>query len=294
MKKNFFDKMSDSYENFHLRESEIHMGGDTFFINPRLKLALGWSLFILCCVLAYFLVGVPFMDRDEKEKTSTRANTRKETTKELAQEKSEEKTEESDMFVPYEKDAHQDLNAFIESYYLAMENCDHVALQEMVTDTSIYQDNESLKKKAEFITGYHNITVYTKKGMVEGSYVAFVVAKLTITGVNSSPYDIVTMYIISDDQGYKIENGELSGETMAYIEKIQGERDIQDVYQLVEEKNAELKEEDATLRAFYEKIGGGNTESTSEEASSEQETTKTPEQEIEEPEDGGEPEENEE
>ncbi len=250
MKKNIFDKMSDSYEKFHLKGTEINMGNDTVYISPKLKLMLGWSVFILCCILAYVFVGRPFgngrnISREDKE---------------ALLDKKIDVDEEHDTIVPYEKDADKELNAFIEEYFQAITECNNEKLQNMVVDASVYKDNESLKKKAEFVTEYNNITVYTKEGLEDGSYIAFVVANLTIAGVNSSPYDIITLYIVNGERGYRIHNGTLSKDMTEYIEKIKGDKDIQKVYKSVEKKNTELKEKDASLRDFYDIINRVNIE----------------------------------
>ena len=248
MKKNIFDKMSDSYESFHLKESEINVGNDTIYISPKLKLALGWSIFILCCILAYVFIEIPFPKKDIAK-----------TDKEAILDEKIDVEEEHETIVPYEKDADKDLNAFIKQYFKAITDCDNVTLQDMVTDSAEYNSDESLKKKAEFITGYDNITVYTKEGLEEDCYVAFVVTNLTITGVNSSPYDIMTLYIVNGSRGYLINNSELSEETKQYIEKVKGDEDIQKIYRSVEKKNAELKEKDASLQEFYDIINGQKT-----------------------------------
>lgn len=253
MKKNIFDKMSDSYEKFHLRDTEIRKGNSTITIRPKLKLMLGWSLFIFCCVLAYAVLGVPF----------GQGKTISEEEKKAVLDEKVDVDEEHDTIVPYEKDADEELNAFIESYFNAITTCDNLALQDMVTDSSEYNDVESLKKKAEYITGYTNITVYTKAGLDEGSFVAFVVANLTIAGVNSSPYDIITLYIVNGSRGYLVNNGTLSEDAQIYIEKIKGDKDIQKIYRSVEKKNNELKEKDASLREFYDIISRRNMETSS-------------------------------
>lgn len=253
MKKNIFDKLSDSYEQFHLKDTEIQKGGSTIVISPKLKLTLGWSLFVLCCVLAYIVLGNPFqknvdISAEEKEKVLT---------------SEVDVEEEHDTIIPYEKDADEEVIEFVTTYLKAITNCDNLALQDMVTDSSQYNDNEDLKKKAEFITAYDNITVYTKEGLDEGSYVAFVVANVTITGVNSNPYDILTLYLINGARGYLVNNGQLSEDAAAYIEKIKGDEDIQKIYRSVEKKNNELKEKDASLREFYEIISRRNVETNS-------------------------------
>ncbi len=253
MKKNIFDRMSDSYERFHLKESEIRMGNDSISVSPKLKLVLGWSVFLLCAVLAYVFVGFPFLNVggatkvDKKDVLSQKVDTKN----------------EHDTIVPYEKDADKELNAFIGDYFKAITSCDNEKLQDMVTDSSEYSNNESLKKKAEFITGYDNITVYTKEGLEEGSYVAFVVSNLTIAGVNSSPYDISTLYIVTGSQGFRIQNGTLPDEISKYIEKVKGDKDIQKIYKSVEKKNEALKEKDSSLQQFYEIISRRNVETNS-------------------------------
>ena len=253
MKKNIFDRMSDSYERFHLKESEIRMGNDSISVSPKLKLVLGWSVFLLCAVLAYVFVGFPFLNVggatkvDKKDVLSQKVDTKN----------------EHDTIVPYEKDADKELNAFIGDYFKAITSCDNQKLQDMVTDSSEYSNNESLKKKAEFITGYDNITVYTKEGLEEGSYVAFVVSNLTIAGVNSSPYDISTLYIVTGSQGFRIQNGTLPDEISKYIEKVKGDKDIQKIYKSVEKKNEALKEKDSSLQQFYEIISRRNVETNS-------------------------------
>ncbi|MBR1598888.1 MAG: hypothetical protein IJ661_08260 [Lachnospiraceae bacterium] len=255
MKKNIFDKMSDSYEKFHFKDSEVHVGNDTLYISPRIKLILGWSLFILCCVLAYALLGNPFVEKKNK-------GISQEQKQEILEQEVDEEKEHATM-VPYEKDDNEDLNAFIDEYFTAVTSCDNVKLQDMVTDPSEYSDNEALKKKADFITKYDNLTVYTKDGLDEGSYVAFVVSNLTITGVNSAPFDIVTLYIVTGAQGFRIVNGELSEETKDYIAKIKGDKDIQKVFQSVEKENGKLKEKDDSLKEFYEIISRRDVETES-------------------------------
>lgn len=250
MKKNIFDKMTDSYDNFHLRESEIKMGNETLYISPKLKLTLGWSFLVLCCVLVYVFMGDAIIPKKMN---------RMEEKKAVLDEKIDT-SKEHDTIVPYQKDADKDLNTFIESYFKAIVDCDYTALQDMVTNGSEYSNDVALKKKAEFIKGYDNITVYTKEGLDEYSYVVFAVANVTIAGVNSSPYDIITLYVVNGARGYLVNNGTLSDDAVEYIEKIKGDADIQKVYRSIEKKNAELKKKDPSLQEFYDMLSQKNAE----------------------------------
>lgn len=245
MKKNIFDRISDSYDDFHLKSSEITVGKEKkISVSPKLKLIMGWSLFILCCVLGAAIVDTPASRNRELSQEE----------KEAVLDENISLNEEHDTIVPYEKNADEELNAFIQEYFTAITACDYVALQEMVTDSSQYMNDALLKKKAEFITAYDNITVYTKVGLDEGSYIAFVVANISIAGVNSSPYDITTLYIVNGARGYLINNGILTLDTQEYIEKVKGDKDIQKIYRSVDEENEKLKKKDPSLQEFFDII----------------------------------------
>ncbi len=250
MDKNIYDKLTDSYDSFHLEKSEIRFGKKTVSVSPKLKLILGWSIFVLCCVLGYVIIQTPNGKSKELSKEDKEAVLKEEVSLD----------EEHDTLVPYQKNADEGLNSFIENYLKAIVDCNFVALQDMVTDPTMYKSDDLLKQKAEFITGYDNITVYTKEGLDEGSYVAFVVSNLSIVGVNCSPYDISTLYIVNGARGYLINNGTLSMDTQEYIETLKGDKDIQDIYRAVEKENVELRAKDLSLQEFFDIISRRNVE----------------------------------
>lgn len=249
MDNKLFDKVSASYEKFHLEDSRLQKGEKSIVVSSKLKLILGWSVFVLCCILAYVLVLNP-----------SRQNPKNVDPQEVADEQVDV-DEEHKTTMPYEKDAYEDLNDFMERYYDAVVRCDNVTLQKMVMDPSEYSSDEALKKKAEFITGYSDLTVYTKKSIEEGNFVVFVVSTVTISGVNSSYYDFQKFYVVNGERGYMINNGTLSDEVNDYIAKVTGDEDIQKICQSVQEKNAKLQKKDPSLEEqFYNVIQKESTE----------------------------------
>lgn len=249
MNKNIFDKFSDSYEKIHLKESEIKLHNEVIYFSPKLKLIFAWSLFTLILFIA-IIMGlkddeIPHVSKEEKNA--------------VLKEKVDS-DEEHDTIMPYEKDVNSELNQFIVEYLNAITDCDYKKLQKMVSIPSQYKNDEDLKRKAEFITHYDDITVYSKEGLDEGSYIVFVVANVTIAGVNSKPYDILTLYVINGARGYIINNGKISDDARAYIDKVKGDKDIQKIYKSVEKKNKQLEEKDESLREFYEIISRKNVE----------------------------------
>lgn len=251
MDNKLLDKVSESYEKFHLEDSQIKKGDKSIVVSSKLKLILGWSVFVLCCILAYIFVLNP-----SKKETSNK-NPENVVLEDV------EIGDEHKTTIPYEKDAYEDLNEFMEIYYDAIIRCDNMKLQKMVTDPSVYSSDEALKKKAEFITDYSDLTVYTKESIEEGNFVVFVVSTVTISGVNSSYYDIQKFYVVNGERGYMINNGTLSEEVSDYIAKVTGDKDIQKIYQSVKEKNEKIQKKDPSIEEqFYDVIKKGTSEST--------------------------------
>lgn len=251
MDNQLLDKVRQSYESFHLEDSQIKKGDKAIVVSSKLKLILGWSVFVLCCILAYIFVLNP-------TKKETNNGNPEAVVLEDVEIEDEHKTT-----VPYEKDAYEDLNEFMETYYDAIIRCDNIRLQKMVTDPSVYSSDEALKKKAEFITDYSDLTIYTKESIEEGNFVVFVVSTVTISGVNSSFYDIQKFYVVNGERGYMINNGTLSEEVSDYIAKVTGDKDIQKIYQSVKEKNEKIQKKDPSIEEqFYNVIKKETSENT--------------------------------
>lgn len=251
MDNKLLDKVSESYEKFHLEDSQIKKGDKSIVVSSKLKLILGWSVFLLCCILAYVFVLYPSEKNMKHRKPET------------VVEEDVEINDEHKTTMPYEKDAYEDLNDFMERYYDAVVRCDNVMLQKMVMDPSVYSSDEALKKKAEFITDYSDLTVYTKESIEEGNFVVFVVSTVSISGVNSCLYDIQKFYVVNGERGYMINNGTLSQEVSDYIAKVTGDKDIQKIYQSVKEKNEKLQKKDPSIEEqFYDVIQKATSETT--------------------------------
>lgn len=250
MDKNWMNQLNLSYEKFHLEESNIKKGNKTIVVKPQIKLLLGWSLFILLLVVAYVFVLRP---SEEKPKEVA-----KKTTQETTQDVVEEEITNQDVHettVPYEQDAYPELNDFITNYYTAITSCNIETLQSMVTNPGEYSSDANLKKKAEFIKEYTNITVYTKKSCEEGNFVVYVVSNINISGVNSAPYDIHKYYVVNGERGYMINNGELSQEVEDFIIQVTADEDIQKVYEAVNSENEQMLSQDHTIQEqFYDVI----------------------------------------
>ena len=132
MDKNIFDKLADGYENFHLKESNIQTKKGTVSVSPKLKLILGWSLFALCCVIVYIVNTTLLVPREITAEE-----------KEAVLEEDIALDEEHETIVPYEKDAIEELNQFVELYLNATTACDNKTLADMVTNPQQFRTSTS-------------------------------------------------------------------------------------------------------------------------------------------------------
>lgn len=157
----------------------------------------------------------------------------------------------------YETNANLDINALVSSYFSALAACDQASLKNSVTDPSEFDDMTNYQRKAELITGYRNIDCYTVKGYTEGATLVYVVFNPTMSGVNSSPKDIVYFYVVEQNGNYLIDNQELSPEVTDYIASVTEGKDIQELYQMVKEDEDRCLNEDPTYYEFIQKIQQG-------------------------------------
>lgn len=231
----------------HFEDTELRFGSEKLYINPKMKLAIAWILFLVVCVIFVFAVKGK---SDEKE-TDIAGNT---STENAAGAENAEGG--AYQMTPYELDAYPDLNTFIQQYLDAMVACDGETLKTLVLDGTQYDDMSALIARAEFIKGYTNLHCYTKPGYVENSYIVFAVTNTAIANVTTQPMDIMVLYVLKDETGaYKINNYTLDDQTKLYISNAKQDQDIQEVMAQIDANNSQAATQDPTLQAFYDMLG---------------------------------------
>ena len=223
-KKNSF--LGDTY--IQTKEGEI-------VIRAGMKLAIGWVIFALLCscyVYAFFIRKPKIVPGEN--------NTVELTIPENAS---------------YKKSDVSEINDLVSKYLTAKAACDQATLQSLVTDPTEFDDTSVLEDAAKYLKGFEDTTCYLADGYAEGEYVVVELSYMDIADVESKPLDIVTFYIITDQDGsYKIANGELSNAQLSYLNSFKASKDIQDIYVHVKENTEYLLDTDKTFRAFYDLI----------------------------------------
>ena len=156
-----------------------------------------------------------------------------------------------------EENAYPEVNALVERYYEASAAGDAEALSEIYKGLD---ETEILKAVAtsEYIDKIDNITVYTKPGPVEGSYVAYVYNEVKLFDYDGKVPGLETLYICTDENGNLYINGDIAdaGE-LDYIKQISVQADVIDLNNKVASKYNEMVSGDEALAELLTKMRSG-------------------------------------
>lgn len=159
----------------------------------------------------------------------------------------------SSVFI-YKTNANMEINALISDYYSGIVSCDQQLLKSIVTNPEMFDDMTEYEKTSKKITGYTNINCYSVSGYSQDATLVYVTSNVILSGIQSTPMDIKKFYVKFDGVNYMIFNGSFSAEELAYIEKIQAEPDIQNLYMNVLDNLNYCLETDPSLKELYDKI----------------------------------------
>ncbi len=168
-----------------------------------------------------------------------------------------ETAEEEKIVVPeeaLEKDAYPEVNNLVKQYYQALVDGD----METIKSIKNYIDEEEelkIVKKSEFIESYPMITVHTKKGPEEGSFVAYVQYEVKFIDHESTAPGLNTLYICKDEEGkYYINANELDESVVEYLKTISVQNDVVDLFNTVQVAYNDVKTQDENLSIFLDEL----------------------------------------
>ncbi len=156
-----------------------------------------------------------------------------------------------------EENAYPEVNALVERYYTASANGDSDTLAEIYKGLD---ETEILKAVAasEYIDDFENITVYTKKGPVEGSYVAYVYNEVKLYEYEGTVPGLETLYICTGDDGSLYINGDIADASeIDYLKQINVQADVIDLNNKVASSYNELVSGDEKLAELLTRMRSG-------------------------------------
>ena len=191
---------------------------------------LGLAILVVLLVLFFGVRAVTGLVTS-KEKGNTTEKTqvvdsKNDNTEAKDESKNNDKKEETSSL---EKNAYPEVNSLINSFYEAWGRKD-IEQMKQLTDNLDAAD-EAKVTNSTYIESYNDITVYTKPGLTDDSYVVY------------------------EDGSYIIHNDSSDEKINAYLQKVTQDEDVQKLVSQVEDDLNSAIESDEDLKAFEEQLG---------------------------------------
>jgi hypothetical protein len=147
----------------------------------------------------------------------------------------------------------------VQRYYTAVVSKDIDTLKQIVE--SLDEDAQQAIFDNNFVESYNNMTVYSKNGPVEGSYVVYACYDGKIIDVDTMAPSLSLLYICTNDDGSLYVADPHSDEQVeAFINKTSAEPDVAALLADVEKRYAEAEESDPNLKSTMKALGASETE----------------------------------
>lgn len=202
-------------------------------------------LVLVVCVLITVLVAVSANQRDALEKEAEQAAMAV-NTEEVG---SSVEGLESPVF-ELEENAYPDINNLVRTYYDAQAAGDMEAISKLNT---YLNDIEKIRVQelSKYIESYPVLNVYTKPGLTENTYVAYVYSEVKFADMEQELPGMQTYYIGQDENGdYFINDGTYDDAIWSYIKDVTLQDDVVDLNNKVVVEYNDLLAEDEEFSDF--------------------------------------------
>lgn len=149
-----------------------------------------------------------------------------------------------------EEDAHPEIDGVVNEYYSAQADGD---IDKVSSLNTYLNDIEKIRisELSKYVESYPEIKVYTKPGMTDNSYVAYVCSKVKFENHDQLLPGMQTYYIGMDDSGnYYINDGTYDAAIYDYIKNITLQDDVVDLNNKVVVEYNDLLASDEDLNEF--------------------------------------------
>lgn len=149
-----------------------------------------------------------------------------------------------------EENAHPEINNLVRAYYDAQASGDIDVISELNT----YLDEIEIirvQEMSKYVESYPVLNVYTKPGLTEDAYVAYVCSEVKFSEMEQELPGMQTFYIgLNDDGSYFINDGTNDANITNYIKKITLQDDVVDLNNKIVVEYNELLAEDEELEEY--------------------------------------------
>jgi len=146
----------------------------------------------------------------------------------------------------------------MKSYYEAAAAKDTAALKE-IYDPSAWNEVVENAIKSNVIESYQDVSTYSKKGPVDGSYVVYNYYKAKVANIDTLAPSLTGMYVITDASGkLVISKKDATQEISDYIDTVTADADVQALMADVNSQLQEAVDSDPKLEEFLNANSGSS------------------------------------
>lgn len=154
--------------------------------------------------------------------------------------------------LPLEENAYPEVNSVVKEYYQALADGD---IETIFKYNKYLSEDEiariRIEEVAKYIESYEAIDVYTKMGMTDGSYVAYVCSEVKFTDVEQLFPGYQVYYISKEDDGsYSMNDGAYDSEVYDYVINVSFQDDVVELNNKVTVAYNELVDSDKDIQEF--------------------------------------------
>ncbi len=213
------------------------------FIMDHTKIVM--PLVLVACVLITILIAINANQKEMLEKEAELAAAA------VAEQESQTKVEGlSTPVYELEENAYQDINNIVKVYYDAQASGDIDTVSSLNT---YLNDIEKIRVEelSKYIDNYTKLDVYTKPGLTENTYVAYVYSEVKFTDMEQELPGMQTYYIGRNEDGdFFINDGTYDDTVWNYIKEVTLQDDVVDLNNKVVVEYNELLANDEELNEF--------------------------------------------
>lgn len=198
---------------------------------------------LIVCVFITVLIAVNANQRDKLEKEAEAAALA------AAEQQTEEEVQEMPTY-DLEENAYPEVNNVVRAYYDAQASGDMETISSLNTYLNDIQKIK-VEELSKYIESYPQLDVYTKPGLTDNTYVAYVCSEVKFYDLDTTIPGMQTYYIGQDEDGtYYINNGTYDDTVSNYIKEVTLQDDVVDLNNKVVVAYNDLLAEDENLSEF--------------------------------------------
>lgn len=229
-------------------QNKLHMVKERFimirdFVMDHTKIVM--PLVLIACVLITILIAVNANQKEKIEKEAELAAAA------VAQQESGASVEGlSTPVYELEENAYPEINNIVRTYYDAQASGDIETISSLNT---YLNDIEKIRVEelSKYIENYPVVNVYTKPGLAENTYVAYVYSEVKFTDMDQELPGMQTYYIgQNEDATFFINDGTYDDSVWNYIKEVTLQDDVVDLNNKVVVEYNELLANDEELNEF--------------------------------------------